>query len=63
MYLSALIFYGGYPELYAKKLSDNHGMILEIQSAIHGGMPYLAECAGFMYLHEYMEDMDGNVYT
>ncbi len=60
--LSALIFYGGYPELYAKKLSDNHGMILEIQSAIHGGMPYLAECGGFMYLHEYMEDMDGNVY-
>ena len=30
-----------------------------IRSAIRGGMPTLAECGGFMYLHEQMEDMDG----
>lgn len=60
--LSALIFYGGYPELHAEKLSENHEMISEIQAAIKSGMPYMAECGGFMYLHETMEDMDGNVY-
>ena len=34
----------------------------EIATAIKGGMPCLAECGGFMYLHEEMEGMDGNFY-
>ncbi len=60
--LNGLIFYGGYPELYAKALSENKSMIQEIQNVLAGGMPYLAECGGFMYLHESMEDMQGNAY-
>lgn len=60
--LRGLIFYGGYPELYAEELSNNSEMISEIQSLIEGGVPYLAECGGFMYLHESMQDMEGKSY-
>lgn len=60
--LNGLILYGGYPELYAKKLSENQSMVQDIQDALAEGMPYLAECGGFMYLHESMEDMQGNIY-
>ena len=37
-------------------------MRLEIQKAIREGMPCLAECGGFMYLHDQMEGMDGKFY-
>lgn len=60
--LNGLIFYGGYPELYAKDLSENQSIIRDIQNEIVNGIPYLAECGGFMYLHEFMEDMQGNAY-
>lgn len=55
--LQALIFGGGYPEIYAEKLSANRTMRQEIKAALDKGMPCLAECGGFMYLHEEMEDM------
>ena len=57
-----LLLYGGYPELYAKELEDNAPMRQEIQDALNQGMPCLAECGGFMYLHETMEDLKGNAY-
>lgn len=53
---------GGYPELYAKALSENESMKASIRSAIENGMPSLAECGGFMYLHETLEDQDGGCY-
>lgn len=60
--LDGMIFYGGYPELYAKQLSANETMKKQIFDEISGGMPYLAECGGFMYLHESMEDMKKHSY-
>ena len=30
-------------------------MLQDIRKQIAGGLPYLAECGGFMYLHESME--------
>lgn len=60
--LDGLLFYGGYPELNATALEENAGMRKEIADAINGGMPCMAECGGFMYLHNEMEDMDGNVH-
>ncbi len=60
--ISGLILGGGYPELYAKALSENMAMREQIRNRISKGMPYLAECGGFMYLHETMEDMEGNAY-
>ena len=60
--VNGLILYGGYPEVYAKELSENKTMIESIRKAIKGGMPYLAECGGFMYLHKTMEGMDKKLY-
>ena len=53
---------GGYPELYAKVLSENVTMRDSIAKAIRAGMPCLAECGGFLYLHREMEDMNGVSY-
>jgi len=57
--ISGLLLGGGYPELYAEQLSQNDTMKASIKKAVDHGLPYLAECGGFMYLHEEMEDMDG----
>jgi len=43
---------GGYPELYADKLSENHSMLASIRGALEKGLPCIAECGGFMYLTE-----------
>lgn len=58
-HIHGLLLYGGYPELYAKELSENKSMRTEIKTAVENGMPCMAECGGFMYLHQTMEDMDG----
>lgn len=60
--LQGLVFYGGYPELYAKQLGENQTMLADVRKAIEAGVPYLAECGGFMYLHEQMQDMAGVPY-
>ncbi|MDY0293505.1 MAG: cobyrinate a,c-diamide synthase [Candidatus Methanomethylophilaceae archaeon] len=54
-----MILYGGYPELYAGALSANVSMLKEIREKIEAGMPCMAECGGFMYLHEELEDAEG----
>ena len=61
--ISGLIFGGGYPELYGKQLSENQSMLTSIRKALtQEKIPCLAECGGFMYLHEEMEDTDGKVW-
>ena len=57
--MDGLLLYGGYPELNGKALEENEEMCRFIRKAITEGMPCMAECGGFMYLHEEMEDMDG----
>ncbi len=54
-----LILCGGYPELYAKMLSENKSMLKNIYGKIKSGLPTIAECGGFMYLHESIEDTNG----
>lgn len=61
--ISGLILGGGYPELYAEALSNNNTMREEIKDAIDKGLPCLAECGGFMYLHESMEDNEKKFYN
>lgn len=56
---SGLYLGGGYPELYAGRLSNNKSMRASISRAIAGGMPTIAECGGFMYLQKSIEDADG----
>lgn len=60
--LDGLLLYGGYPELNGEALEKNSGMRRDIAHALKNGMPCLAECGGFMYLHEEMEGMDGKFY-
>ncbi len=50
--LHGLLLGGGYPEIYAKQLADNKTMLESIKHVIDSGMPSLAECGGFMYLHD-----------
>ena len=50
---------GGYPELYAKALSANTAMRCAVADAIHKGMPAIAECGGFLYLHDTLETENG----
>lgn len=60
--LDGILLYGGYPELNGKELEQNVSMRKVIAQALKSGMPCLAECGGFMYLHEEMEGMDGTFY-
>jgi cobyrinic acid a,c-diamide synthase len=60
--VSGMILSGGYPELHAKILSENVSMRESVRKAIEAGMPCIAECGGFMYLHKEMEGSDGSKY-
>ena len=57
--LDGLLLSGGYPELNGEALEENQEMCTRIREVILDGMPCLAECGGFMYLHQEMEDMEG----
>ena len=57
-----LLLPGGYPELYAKELSENKTMLAAIREKAELAMPIVAECGGFMYLHETIEDQEGQQY-
>ena len=57
-----LILSGGYPELYAEQLSGNASMCRAVQKAVQGGLPCIAECGGFLYLHRSLEGEDGKSY-
>jgi len=54
-----LILSGGYPELYAEKLSANTPMLASVKACISAGVPTIAECGGFMYLHDSLTDKSG----
>ena len=55
----ALLIGGGYPELYVNELSQNVSMKNAMKQAFDKGMPIVAECGGFMYLHDAIIDKDG----
>lgn len=60
--ISGVILGGGYPENYAKALSENTSMLASIRQAWEAKMPFLAECGGFLYLHRELEGSDGIFY-
>lgn len=57
-----MILGGGYPELYAKRLSENRTMCDSVKKKIRNGLPCIAECGGFLYLHEMLESKEGHIY-
>ena len=60
--LQGLILSGGYPELHAPALAENSSMREEIREAVKAGLPCIAECGGFLYLHRTLEGEDGKEY-
>ena len=56
---AGILLGGGYPELHAEELSKNTAMRTAILKAVESGMPVIAECGGFMYLHERLADAGG----
>ncbi|MEG0919024.1 MAG: cobyrinate a,c-diamide synthase [Anaerovoracaceae bacterium] len=58
-----VLFGGGYPELHLRELELNTNLKRDLIMGIHNGLPVLAECGGFMYLHEFIEDEQGDRYT
>lgn len=60
--LHGLLLGGGYPELFARQLSENQFMKEDILQHLLRGLPYLAECGGFLYLLETMQDAEQKTY-
>lgn len=57
-----LYFGGGYPELFAQRLSENESMRAAVRKFAESGRPVYAECGGLMYLAESLEDLGGVAY-
>lgn len=58
--IDAIWLSGGYPELYANELSSNTSMLNSIKEAKN--IPIIAECGGFIYLHESFENNNGDFF-
>lgn len=54
---------GGYPENFAKELSENKSMIESIRKKYEEGVKIFAECGGFMYLSQAIELLNGETYS
>ena len=61
-HIGGLYLPGGYPELYARPLSENKTMRDAIRDAVNGGLPTVAECGGFLYLGQTLEDASGTAW-
>ena len=60
--IDGVILSGGYPELHAAELAANEPMLEAVRQSRADGIPMIAECGGFMYLHETLEGADGKLY-
>lgn len=60
--IDGLFISGGYPEMYGSELTKNESMLASVREAVKSGIPTIAECGGFMYLHETMNDVKGVKY-
>ena len=60
--IHGMLLGGGYPELYAGQLSENDAMRTAIRKAVTDGLPTVAECGGFLYLHTTLTDREGHSY-
>lgn len=60
--IQGILLGGGYPELFAGKLSQNKSMRADILQKLQKGLPYLAECGGFLYLLNSLQDAEGREY-
>ena len=52
-----LLLSGGYPELYRNALHANASMQASVSEAVKQGLPTIAECGGYMYLLDAIEQV------
>ena len=57
--VSGLYLGGGYPELHCQRLAASGRTRASVRAAVCAGLPTIAECGGFMYLQQSIEDEDG----
>lgn len=57
--VDALLFGGGFPEMFLNQLSENKSMLVSIKEVALTDMPIYAECGGLMYLCESVTDFEG----
>lgn len=60
--ITGLYLGGGYPELFARRLSNNVSLRGEIRDLAEKGFPIYAECGGFMFLCQGIQDTEGSFY-
>jgi cobyrinic acid a,c-diamide synthase len=60
--LDGLYLGGGFPEIFADKLSKNKKMMEDIRKFTDENNPVYAECGGLMYMCKSIVDLDGNSY-
>ena len=60
--INAIWIGGGFPELFAARLAVNTAMRTALRRCGEQGLPIYAECGGFMYLCEWLEDQQGQRY-
>lgn len=61
--LDALYLGGGYPEIYAARLSANGSLAEEIRAFAVEGRPIYAECGGMIYLSRQLQISGGQVFS
>jgi cobyrinic acid a,c-diamide synthase len=61
--LDGLYLGGGYPEVYAEQLSQNHTFLQSLRDFVNSGRPVYAECGGLMYLAEDLVTREGRRHT
>ena len=58
----ALYLGGGFPEVFARALSENARLRAQLRAVIRAGLPTYAECGGLMYLTQAIIDRDGRAH-
>lgn len=61
--VDGLFIGGGFPEMFAAQLAANQALRQEIREKAAAGMPIYAECGGYMYLMDSLQDFAGAVHA